>query len=173
MSKEKIDIKSIIRQVKKNCDISDAKENLKGIRPRYIIEHLFRHEKGIKSREVADKAKLKEFISEKEKYLSTLRNEKYSDLVINNAKYSIYDISKINKIINQFGIFYSVRDISWFNTKLKDIKTGKNRKIYYRLFRKRISKGFEEVIILSSRTSVRRDILQNGGRRLHPMEQDI
>jgi len=43
--KKKINIEKIINQVKRNCNISDAKEDLKKLNP-YFLKHAYIYERG-------------------------------------------------------------------------------------------------------------------------------
>ncbi len=103
-----IDIPSITSQIKKNCNISDAKYwgfySPCGLLLR--MRDLFRVERNLRPWGKVNTNRIKAWIDKKEYAWEELEELDYQKIQINGKEYSPFDINKINKILNRHGLVY-------------------------------------------------------------------
>lgn len=104
-----IDIESITSQVKRNCNISDAKYwgyySLCGLLLR--LRELYRAEKGINPWENIQQKDIGEWISERENLWKELEDKDFGDIAVNGNVYSPFDVDKINAALEKEELIYS------------------------------------------------------------------
>ncbi len=139
MKKLKINKNELITTIQNNCKISDSKENLDLIEPKYLLTQQYFFENKIYFTEKIRKIAFLKYITKKKEDLNKYTNKKYQKININGIKYNIYDYEKINKILIPHKLFYAVRDVNWNNVtkpsflfaEIKCIKKINNQKIYF------------------------------------------
>jgi hypothetical protein len=109
MSKGKINIENLIKQVQRNCNVSDAKEDIKKIKS-YFLEHLYRDDKKISVEANINKQDFNNWLKHKKKLWKELKNKEYSKIEINNNIFDFSDNIGINEILVKNGFFYHMRD---------------------------------------------------------------
>lgn len=104
-----IDIETITSQVKRNCNISDAKYwgsySLCGLLLR--LRELYRTEKGIKPWENIQQKEIGEWISERENLWRELEHKNFEDIAVNGNVYGPFEVEKINAELEEEGLIYS------------------------------------------------------------------
>lgn len=95
--------------MKRNCDISDAKEDLKKVEP-YFLEHLYRNENEIKPEKDINRKNFDTWIKKKEILWNSIKNKGYSKIEMANKKFDISDNQRINRILIPNGLFYRMID---------------------------------------------------------------
>lgn len=139
MGKLKINKSNIIDTIRYNCKISDSKENLTNINPKYLLTQQYFFENNISSIDGMKKTKFRKYLIEKRNEQKNYKNKNYLKIDINGIKYDIYDHEKINKLLIPHKLFYAVRDVNWNNidkpsfllAEINNIKRIKNQKIYF------------------------------------------
>jgi len=103
-----ISINSIAEQVKKNCDISDAKYcGFYSICSLTLgLRNLYKWEKGIAPWLEDDHKKVAAWIEEKEKVWGKVVNSDFEDIRIGENRYSPFDIKEINYYLKPLGLLY-------------------------------------------------------------------
>lgn len=103
-----IDITALAAQVKKNCNISDAKfwgcYSLCGILLR--LRELFRIEAGLNPYEKIHQQDVGAWITERESLWRELENRDYENIVINGKNFGPFDIEDINDVLHTEGLIY-------------------------------------------------------------------
>jgi hypothetical protein len=103
-----IDIETITSQVKRNCNISDAKYwgsySLCGLLLR--LRELYRAEKGIKPWENIQQKEIGEWISERENLWRELEHKNFEDIAVNGNVYGPFEVEKINAELEEEGLIY-------------------------------------------------------------------
>ena len=103
-----IDVQSLTSQIKKNCNISDAKYwgaySLCGLLLR--LRELYRVEKGMRLWEKIQQRDIGEWITERENLWSELENKDFEHIVINGNTYEPFEVEKINTELEKEGLFY-------------------------------------------------------------------
>jgi hypothetical protein len=101
-------IDAFIRQVKFNCDISDAKfwgyYSVCGLLMRY--RDLYRSEHSIMPWENIPDAEVSVWIHEREKLWRDLEDTELQDIVIEGKSYSPFDVNGLNAALGQTGLLY-------------------------------------------------------------------
>lgn len=103
-----IDIQNLALQIKKNCDISDAKYwgtfSICGLLLR--LRELYRSENNIKLYHKISQSDIGEWINNKEKLWKELENVDFQDIYINGDKYSPFEINEINQRLTGKNLLY-------------------------------------------------------------------
>ncbi len=101
-------IQSVIRDVKFNCDVSDAKYwgffSVCGLLMRY--RDLYRSEKGFQPWADIKREDIALWISNKESRWPELEQEDFRDIAINGEKYHPFEITEINQKLGEQGLVY-------------------------------------------------------------------
>ncbi|MGB9715500.1 MAG: Sfum_1244 family protein, partial [Thermodesulfovibrionales bacterium] len=101
-------LNNIISQVKRNCNISDAKfwgeYSICGLLLR--LRELYRCEKGLKLWERVPQEDISEWMSEKENIWKELQNKELEDLIIGGSVFGPFEVSDINKRLEEENIIY-------------------------------------------------------------------
>lgn len=130
-----LNLRSLISQVKTNCNISDAKfwgfYSLCGLLMRF--RELYRQENGMLPWEHIEKREITEWISRREYLWSKINNDEYIRLSIGKREYDPFDTDTVNTLLEKSGIVYGAglglnMKPSFFLAELlsKDIKEGYN-----------------------------------------------
>jgi hypothetical protein len=131
------EFKDLISQVKKNCDISDAKYwgtfSICGLLLR--LRELYRSENNIKHYHKISTRDIGEWINYKEKLWKELEGEEFKDIQINGNRYSPFEINNINQILKNNKLLYGAglgvhSKPIFFLAELISNKTIKDIKIY-------------------------------------------
>lgn len=103
-----IDIQTLTSQVKRNCNISDAKYwgsySLCGLLLR--LRELYRAEKGIKPWENIQQKDIGEWIAERENLWRELEHKNFEDIAVNGNVYGPFEVEKINAELEKEGLIY-------------------------------------------------------------------
>ena len=103
-----LDLNSLIRQVKTNCNISDAKfwgnYSICGLLLR--LRELFRHENRIMPWEEISKTDISDWISNRENLWHEKENEDFVDLYFGEEEYPPFDVKAINESLGERGLVY-------------------------------------------------------------------
>jgi len=102
-------MESLIKQVQRNCNISDAKENLMEIES-HFLEHLYRHEKKISIEDNINKRAFDNWLKDKKLLWKEFSNKNYQKIEINDSIFDFSDNAGINKILVENGYFYHMKD---------------------------------------------------------------
>jgi len=104
-----LEIESIVKQVKYNCNISDARYwgyySICGLLMR--LRELYMHEHGIGSGQYVPKKDILDWIAKRESMWETLESATFEDIEIDGHKYEPFDSSGINHALNKHGLIYS------------------------------------------------------------------
>jgi hypothetical protein len=126
------DINFVAEQVKRNCDISDAKYVLergldeflrKQIRDLYILETGANPWERFSSKNLS----FRSWFKKKKKHWKELKNETFSKIVIDGKEYKITEIEEINRVLNPRNLFYNAaisegNKISFLLSELLEVK---------------------------------------------------
>ena len=103
-----IDIETLSSQIKRNCNISDAKYwgtySICGLLLR--LRELYHIEKGIKPWEQTSKEDIAEWISERETLWHELEDKEFIDITVNGNSYSPFEVEKINAVLENENLLY-------------------------------------------------------------------
>jgi hypothetical protein len=103
-----INLDNIISQVKRNCNISDAKfwgeYSICGLLLR--LRELFRSEKGLKLWERIPHEEISEWMSEKENLWKELQDKELEDIIIGGSTFEPFEVSNINKKLEKKNLIY-------------------------------------------------------------------
>jgi hypothetical protein len=103
-----IEIDDIARQVRKNCNISDARHaglySICGLALR--LRDLYKWEKGLPPWEERDSSQILDWIEDRENSWESVSEQDYQPLAINGHRYDPFDIDKINTELEPEGLFY-------------------------------------------------------------------
>lgn len=103
-----MDIKDIVRDVKYNCNVSDAKfwghYSICGLLLR--MRELYKNEKGLKPWETISSEDMTAWIEERESLWRELEDKDFQPINIDGKRYSPFDVESINRILNQRGLLY-------------------------------------------------------------------
>jgi|Deesub1362A_J573_1020465.scaffolds.fasta_scaffold00199_36 hypothetical protein len=101
-------LNELIPQVKRNCDISDARYwgfySICGLLLR--LRELYRFEKNIKPWEKTDEKDISNWIGQKESLWESLADTEFSTLTINQKEFAPFDTEGINNALKKENIFY-------------------------------------------------------------------
>jgi hypothetical protein len=104
----RIDIDHLIRQVRRNCDISDAHHagsySLCGLALR--LRDLYKWHHRLKPWTEGEAADVARWIGEKESLWETLTDEAYSDIALNGTRYGTFETGALNRTLEPGGLFY-------------------------------------------------------------------
>ncbi len=104
-----VSIENLISQVKKNCNISDAKYwgtySICGLLLR--LRKLYRIENNIMPWERIDRADIGRWIEDRERTWKELEVNDFEKLLIGNSEYQPFDVENINRVIKKEGLIYS------------------------------------------------------------------
>ena len=104
-----MEIESIVKQVKYNCNISDARYwgnySICGLLMR--LRELYMQEHGIGSGQSVSKNDIMDWIAEREALWEVLESAAFEDIDIDGHKYEPFDSSGINQALNKHGLIYS------------------------------------------------------------------
>jgi len=104
-----MDIACMERQVKRNCEISNGRENTPRT-PRELLEYQYATENRLHPCESIESRLFSRWLKAEAKSWKKAKNRKYSEIRIKNKAYGIYDNDGINEKIRPLGIFYNARD---------------------------------------------------------------
>jgi hypothetical protein len=103
-----MDLQDLANQVKRNCDISDAKYwgvySVCGLLLR--MREFYKWEMGLEPWAKIDTFKLMEWMDSKEKKWKQLAGEKFSYLVIDGRKFKPFDVDGVNEVLKPHGVVY-------------------------------------------------------------------
>ncbi len=103
-----LDLNYLIKQVKTNCNISDAKfwgnYSICGLLLR--LRELFQHENNIMPGEEISKTDIGEWISDREKLWNEIEDDDYINISVGGGEYLPFDVETINKILQESGLIY-------------------------------------------------------------------
>ncbi|MBM4140794.1 MAG: hypothetical protein FJ242_04760 [Nitrospira sp.] len=103
-----MDIETLTLQIKRNCNISDAKYwgtySICGLLLR--LRELCRIEKGIKPWEKTSKQEVAEWISERENLWQELEDKGFIDIAVDRNTYDPFEVYKINNVLEKEGLIY-------------------------------------------------------------------
>ncbi|NWF52186.1 MAG: hypothetical protein HXY47_03805 [Nitrospirae bacterium] len=103
-----MNIDNIISQIKKNCNISDAKfwgeYSICGLLLR--LRELYRSEKGLKLCERIPYEEISEWMSERENIWKELQDKELEDIIIGESAYGPFEVSNINKKLEERNLIY-------------------------------------------------------------------
>jgi hypothetical protein len=106
--KDMIDVESLVSQVKRNCNISDARHwgyySLCGLLLR--LRELYRAEKGIALWERLPQEDVGQWISEREHLWRELEEEELKPITINGNLFGPFEVEKINARLQAYGLIY-------------------------------------------------------------------
>jgi hypothetical protein len=98
----------IFSQIKRNCNISDAKYwgtySLCGLLMR--LRELYSIENGIRPWEKIDQRDIGEWITAREALWRELEDNDYEDISMNGDVFSPFEVEKINSVLNKSGMMY-------------------------------------------------------------------
>jgi len=105
---EVIDIEAITRQILHNCDISDAQHaglySTCGLALR--LRDMYKWERRLNPWEEKDSSEILDWIDQKEQLWERLAEAKYADLTIDGKRYTPFNTSKINAVLEPHRILY-------------------------------------------------------------------
>lgn len=103
-----VSIEHIARQVRENCDISDAKYSgmysVCGLALR--LRDLYKWEKGIEPWGVIPSAKILEWIDKKEHKWEEIKDREFQKLKIDGEEYDPFDTQAVNRLLKPEGFLY-------------------------------------------------------------------
>jgi hypothetical protein len=103
-----IDIESLSRKIKRNCDISDSHNwgsySLCGLLLR--LRELYRSEKMVKPWESIAHSDVGEWISAREALWSELKDREFEDIPLNGHVYGPYETDRVNALLEREGLIY-------------------------------------------------------------------
>ena len=95
--------------MQRNCNISDAKENLMEIES-HFLEHLYRYEKKISAEDDINKRAFDNWLNDKKALWKEFSDKDYQKIEINGNIFDFSDNAGINKILVENGYFYHMKD---------------------------------------------------------------
>ena len=102
------DLDRLIRQVRSNCDISDARHagmfSICGLALR--LRDLFKWEKGLAPWEEGDPAEVLEWIGVREDRWETLADSDYANLPLTGTRFDPFDTTGLNRVLEPQGLYY-------------------------------------------------------------------
>ncbi len=103
-----IHIETLASQIKRNCNISDAKYwgaySICGLLLK--LRGLYRIETGIKPWEQIPQKEIAEWISERETLWKELEDKDFDDIIIGENIYTPFEVEKINRVLEKEGLIY-------------------------------------------------------------------
>ena len=102
------DLDRLIRQVRRNCDISDARHagmfSICGLALR--LRDLFKWEKGLAPWEEGDPAEVLEWIGVREDRWETLAGSDFANLPLTGMRFDPFDTAGLNRVLEPQGLYY-------------------------------------------------------------------
>lgn len=102
-----VDIGTLTFQVKRNCNISDAKYwgtySICGFLLR--LRELYRIEKCIRPWDKIQQEEMGEWISERESLWKELEDQDFADITVNGNAYGPFEVEKLNAELEKKGLF--------------------------------------------------------------------
>lgn len=102
------DLDELIRHVRRNCDISDARHggvfSVCGLALR--LRDLFKWERGLAPWEEGDPAEVLDWIGVREEYWETLADSDYAALCMNGRSWEPFDTAGANSVLSTLGLYY-------------------------------------------------------------------
>jgi hypothetical protein len=102
------DLDRLIRQVRRNCDISDARHagmfSICGLALR--LRELFKWEKGLDPWAEGDPAEVLEWIGVREDRWETLADSDYANLPLTGTRFEPFDTAGLNRVLEPQGLYY-------------------------------------------------------------------
>jgi hypothetical protein len=102
------DLDRLIPQVRRNCDISDARHSgmfsVCGLALR--LRDLFKWEKGLSPWEEGDPAEVLEWIGVREARWETLADSDFADLPLTGMRFDPFDTAGLNRLLEPQGLYY-------------------------------------------------------------------
>jgi len=132
-----IDVEVLASQIKKNCNISDAKYwgaySICGLL--LGLRELYRVEKGIRAWEEIQQKEIGEWISERESLWRELEDKDFGNVIVDGNVYGPFEVEKINEVLEKEGIIYGAgyglhMKPSFFLADIISKKTVDDYKIY-------------------------------------------
>lgn len=103
-----MNLDTVISQVKRNCNISDAKfwgeYSICGLLLR--LRELYRSERGLKLWESIPQKEISEWVSEREVIWKELQDKDLEDIVIGETAYGPFEVARINTTIEKKNLIY-------------------------------------------------------------------
>lgn len=103
-----IEIETLASQIKRNCNISDAKYwgsySICGLLLK--LRELYRIETGIKPWEKIPQKEIAEWISEREALWKELEDKDFDNIIIGGNIYAPFEVEKINRALEKEGLIY-------------------------------------------------------------------
>jgi hypothetical protein len=103
-----IDIETITSQIKRNCNISDAKYwgTYSICDFLFKLRELYKTEKCIKPWEKIQKEEIDKWISDRENLWHELKDKDFTDIIFDGAVYAPFEVEKINADLEKEGLIY-------------------------------------------------------------------
>jgi hypothetical protein len=102
------DLDRLIRQVRRNCDISDARHagmfSMCGLALR--LRDLFKWEKGLAPWEEGDPAEVLEWIGVREARWETIAGADFANLPLTGTRFDPFDTAGLNRVLELQGLYY-------------------------------------------------------------------
>lgn len=102
------DLDRLIRQVRRNCDISDARHagmfSICGLALR--LRDLFKWEKGLAPWEEGEPAEVLEWIGVREARWETLAGSDFTNLPLTGTRFDPFDTAGLNRVLEPQGLYY-------------------------------------------------------------------
>ena len=102
------DLDELIRHIRRNCDISDARHggvfSVCGLALR--LRDLFKWERGLAPWEEGDPAEVLDWIGAREAYWETLADSDYAALCMNGRSWEPFDTAGVNSVLSARGVYY-------------------------------------------------------------------
>lgn len=133
-----MDINDILRQVKHNCNISDAKfwgyYSICGLLMRY--RELYLSEHSLMPWDSVSTEAISFWISKREALWKDIEDEELHTLVLNGITYDPFDINRLNTILKDSGLIYgsgygTLHKPTFFIARLNAVKELYDYRIYY------------------------------------------
>lgn len=103
-----LDLERLIRQIQRNCDISDARHggifSICGLALR--LRDLFKWERGLAPWEEGEPATVLEWIGDREAYWETLAGSELAPLALNGRAVDAFDSEAVNDALALHGLYY-------------------------------------------------------------------
>lgn len=103
-----IDSSALVRQVRRNCDISDARHaglySICGLALR--LRDLYKWQQGLNPWEEHDSKRVLAWIGDKEDLWEGLQETPYLEIAVNGKRFDPFDTLEINQVLSPHGIFY-------------------------------------------------------------------
>ena len=168
-----LDLEAITRQVKRNCDISDARHaglfSICGLALR--LRDLFKWHQGMEPWEERDPGEVLEWIGSREALWEQLADAEYTEITISNRSFDPFDHVAINALLEPEGLFYgagyaSSLKPSFFLTRIRE-KRRVNGHPVYRL-RRELARDMHTIV---AQTQDDRIVLREASTRMFVWDQ--